>query len=87
MATNINGYETDYCGAGDPLVVREMVEHVPNAGSYASVAILIDESSDGVRLSYDRATSSLSSYDNAEAMIVERDRDPKVESLRTGTAA
>jgi uncharacterized protein (DUF302 family) len=37
---------------GNPLIMREMAEHVPDAGSYAPVTILIDERPDGVYLSY-----------------------------------
>ena len=37
---------------GNPLIMREMVQHVPDAGSYAPVTILIDERPDGVRISY-----------------------------------
>jgi len=28
---------------GNPLIMRQMVQHVPDAGSYAPVTILIDE--------------------------------------------
>src|SRR6266478_4549523 len=44
---------------GNPLIMREMVKHVPDAGSYAPVTILIDERADGVHLSYDRMASFL----------------------------
>jgi uncharacterized protein (DUF302 family) len=30
---------------GNPLIMRQMVQHVPDAGSYAPVTILIDERS------------------------------------------
>jgi len=30
---------------GNPLIMKQMVEHVPDAGSYAPVTILIDERS------------------------------------------
>ena len=36
---------------GNPLIMKQMVEHVPDAGSYAPVTILIDERADGVHLS------------------------------------
>src|SRR5579862_9697685 len=39
---------------GNPLIMKRMVEHVPDAGSYAPVTILIDERADGTHLSYDR---------------------------------
>jgi uncharacterized protein (DUF302 family) len=72
---------------GNPLIMREMVKHVPDAGSYAPVTILIDERSDGVHLSYDRMASFLASYENAEAMKVARDLDTKVEALLAAAAA
>ena len=63
-----------------------MVQHVPDAGSYAPVTILIDERSDGVHLSYDRMTSFLAPYNNSEALKVARDLDEKVEALLSATA-
>ena len=66
---------------GNPLIMREMVKHVPDAGSYAPVTILIDERPDGVHLSYDRMASFLTPYENAEALKVARDLDVKVEAL------
>jgi uncharacterized protein (DUF302 family) len=36
---------------GNPLIMKEMVKHVPAAGSYAPVTVLIDERPDGVHLS------------------------------------
>ncbi len=68
---------------GNPLIMKQMVEQVPDAGSYAPVTILIDERPDGVRLSYDRMTSFLASYGNTEALKVARDLDSKVEALLT----
>ena len=44
---------------GNPLIMKEMVKHVPDAGSYAPVTILIDERPDGVHVSYDRMESYL----------------------------
>lgn len=45
--------------AGNPLIMKEMVKHVPDAGSYAPVTILIEERPDSVRISYDRMASYL----------------------------
>ena len=73
--------------AGNPLIMKQMVEHVPDAGSYAPVTILIDERSDGVHLSYDRMASFLVPYGSAEALQVARDLDSKVEKLLTTAAA
>ena len=58
---------------GNPLIMREMVKHVPDAGSYAPVTILIDERPDGVHLSYDRMASLLAPYENTEALKVAKD--------------
>src|SRR6266403_3115721 len=66
---------------GNPLIMRQMVQHVPDAGSYAPVTILIDERPDGVHLSYDRMASLLAPYQNAEALRVAKDLDAKVEAL------
>ena len=71
---------------GNPLIMREMVKHVPDAGSYAPVTILIDERSDRVHISYDRMASLLAPYENAEALKVARDLDAKVEALLASAA-
>ena len=36
-----------------------MAKHVPDAGSYAPVTVLVDERADGVHLSYDKMASLL----------------------------
>ena len=66
---------------GNPLIMKEMVKHVPDAGSYAPVTILIDERSDGVHLSYDRMESYLLPYGSAEALAVARNLDAKITTL------
>lgn len=66
---------------GNPLVMKEMVKHVPDAGSYAPVTVLIDERADGVHLSYDTMAGFLAPYGNAEALKVARELDAKVEKL------
>ena len=71
---------------GNPSIMRQMAEHVPDAGSYAPVTILIDERPDGVHLSYDRMASFLATYQNAEALKVARDLDSKVEALLNSVA-
>lgn len=73
--------------AGNPLIMKRMVEHVPDAASYAPVTILVDERADGVHLSYDRMASLLDPYGNEEALKVARELDSKVESLLTAAAA
>jgi uncharacterized protein (DUF302 family) len=66
---------------GNPLIMKEMVRHVPDAGSYAPVTLLIDERPDGVRLSYDSVASLLAPYGNADVLKVARELDSKVERL------
>ena len=66
---------------GNPVIMKQMVEHVPDAASYAPVTLLIDERADGVHLSYDRMASLLAPYANAAAQNVAQDLDAKVEAL------
>src|SRR6516164_9063993 len=63
---------------GNPLIMKEMAKHVPDAGSYAPVTVLVDERPDGVHLSYDRMASFLAPYDNPNALEVARNLDMKV---------
>ncbi len=71
---------------GNPLIMQEMAKHVPDAGSYAPVTVLIDERSDGVHLSYDRMASLLAQYGNSDALAVARNLDKKVEALLSEAA-
>ena len=66
---------------GNPLIMKEMAKHVPDAGSYAPVTILVDERPDGVHLSYDKMASLLAPYGNPDALAVARDLDSKIENL------
>jgi uncharacterized protein (DUF302 family) len=66
---------------GNPLVMKEMAKHVPEAGSYAPVTVLVDERADGVHLSYDRMARLLAPYGNLDAIAVARDLDSKIENL------
>ena len=61
--------------------MKEMAKHVPDAGSYAPVTVLVDERADGVHLSYDRMASFLAAYGNPDALQVAKDLDNKVETL------
>jgi hypothetical protein len=61
--------------------MKEMAKHVPDAGSYAPVQVLVDERADGVHLSYDRMVSLLAPYGNSDALEVARNLDTKVEDL------
>ena len=68
------------------LIMQQMARHVPDAGSYAPVTVLVDERSDGVHISYDRMASLLAPYRNFEALTVARDLDKKVETLLSEAA-
>lgn len=72
---------------GNPLIMKEMAKHVPDAGSYAPVTVLVDERADGVHLSYDRMASFLAPYADAAALEVARDLDRKVEKILQQAAA
>src|SRR5271169_1444829 len=72
---------------GNPLIMKEMAKHVPDAGSYAPVTVLVDERPDGVHLSYDKMTSFLAPYGNAAALEVARELDGKVEKILQQAAA
>jgi len=72
--------------AGNPLIMKEMVKHVPDAGSYAPVTILIEERPDGVHISYDRMASYLAPYGNSDALRVARDLDAKIEKILAAAA-
>jgi uncharacterized protein (DUF302 family) len=71
---------------GNPLIMKEMAKHVPDAGSYAPVTVLVDERADGVHLSYDRMASLLAPYKNRDALEVARELDSKVEDLLRNAA-
>jgi uncharacterized protein (DUF302 family) len=72
---------------GNPLVMKEMAKHVPDAGSYAPVTVLVDERRDGVHLSYDRMVSLLKPYGDADALRVAKELDDKVATLLSEAAA
>jgi uncharacterized protein (DUF302 family) len=66
---------------GNPLIMKEMAKHVPDAGSYAPVTILVAERPDGVHLSYDKMAGLLAPYGSADALDVARELDWKIENL------
>lgn len=72
--------------AGNPLIMKEMVKHAVDAGSYAPITILIEERPDSVRISYDRMASYLAPYGNSDALKVARELDAKVEGILTAAA-
>ncbi len=67
--------------AGNPLIMRQMVEYVPDAGSYAPVTILVYERKDGVHVSYDTMVSHLSDSGSEKVLQVAKDLDAKVLKL------
>jgi uncharacterized protein (DUF302 family) len=73
--------------AGNPLIMKQMAEHVPDAGSYAPVTILVYEQNDGVHVSYDMMTSYLAGADSEKALQVAKDLDAKVVRLLTEATA
>jgi hypothetical protein len=57
----------------------QMTRHVPDAGSYAPVTILIEETAGGgTRVAYDSVVSALAPYDNAAASAVAGRLDAEV---------
>jgi len=80
------GRQTVRLIVGNPLIMTQMVERVPDAASYAPVTILVDERPDGVHVSYDRVASFLAAYEHEEALTVAEDLDAKVEKLLTAAA-
>jgi len=72
---------------GNPLIMKEMAKHVPDAGSYAPVTVLVDERADGVHLSYDRMARLLVPYGNHDALQVAQNLDKKIEDLLRQAAA
>ncbi len=72
---------------GNPLIMKEMVKRVPDAGSYAPVTILIDERPDGVHISYERMESYLLPYGDSDALAVARNLDSRIATLLRGCAS
>ncbi|WP_170937117.1 MULTISPECIES: DUF302 domain-containing protein [Rhodomicrobium] len=67
--------------AGNPLIMIQMARHLPAAGSYAPVTILVHEQDGSVHLAYERVASALSGYDSPEALRVASALDDKVIAL------
>ena len=71
---------------GNPLLMKELVDHVPDAASYVPVTILVDERPDGVHLSYDTVASVLAPYGNPEATKIAEALDARVGALLAAAA-
>ncbi len=68
--------------AGNPVTMGEMTRHVPDAGSYAPVTILIQElPGGGTRLAYDSVASDIAIYDDPAASQVAENLDSEVLAL------
>jgi uncharacterized protein (DUF302 family) len=66
---------------GNPLIMKQMTELVPDAAAYAPVTVLIDERDGKVHVSYDRMASLLSVYNNPDATKIAEGLDAKIETL------
>ena len=68
--------------AGNPVTMGQLTRHLPDAGSYAPVTILIQElAGGGTQVAYDTVTSAIAPYQNAAASRVAQRLDTEVLSL------
>ena len=68
--------------AGNPVTMGQMTRHVPAAGSYAPVTILIQELPGGqTQVAYDTVASAIAPYGDAAASPVADRLDSEVLSL------
>jgi preprotein translocase subunit Sec61beta len=68
--------------AGNPVTMGEMTRHVPDAGSYAPVTILVQElDGGGTRLAHDSVVSAAAIYDDPAATQVAESLDTEVLAL------
>jgi uncharacterized protein (DUF302 family) len=68
--------------AGNPVTMGQMTRHVPDAGSYAPVTILLQQMPDGgTRVAYDTVASALAPYHDAAASEVAERLDTEVLGL------
>ena len=67
--------------AGNPVTMEQMTRHVPDAGSYAPVTILLQQMPGGTRVAYDSVASALARYHDAAASQVARRLDAEVLGL------
>ena len=68
--------------AGNPVTMGQMTRHVPDAGSYAPVTILIEElPGGGTRVAYDTVASAIAPYGDAAASQVAERLDAEVLGL------
>jgi uncharacterized protein (DUF302 family) len=67
--------------AGNPVTMGQMTRHVPDAGSYAPVTILVRETQEGTQVAYDTVASALAPYHDAAVSQVARRLDAEVLGL------
>ena len=68
--------------AGNPVTMGQMTRHLPAAGSYAPITILIQElPGGGTQVAYDTAASAIAPYGDAAASQVAQRLDTEVLSL------
>jgi hypothetical protein len=68
--------------AGNPVTMGEMTRHVADAGSYAPVTILLEETPEGgTRVAYDSVASAIAPYHDAAASEVAERLDAEVLGL------
>jgi hypothetical protein len=68
--------------AGNPVTMGQMTRHLPAAGSYAPVTILIQELADGgTQVAYDTVASAIAPYGNVAASQVAQRLDTEVLGL------
>jgi len=68
--------------AGNPVTMGQMTRHLPAAGSYAPVTILIQElAGGGTQVAYDTVASAIAPYGDAAASQVAQRLDTEVLSL------
>jgi hypothetical protein len=67
--------------AGNPLTMEQMARHVPDAGSYAPVTVLVQQLPGGTRVAYDSVASALARYHDPAASQVARRLDSEVLGL------
>ena len=77
--------------AGNPVTMGQMTRHLPAAGAYAPVTILIQElPGGGTQVAYDTVASAIAPYADAAASQVAQHLDTEVLALlrhATGTPA
>ena len=73
---------------GNPLIARQMLEHVPEIGLYVPVRIYIHEDAHGTtRIDYDRVSPIFERFGNEKVNEVARMLDQKLEELATTAAS